>query len=97
MTTVVVSGVVSDSLSGVDPSNGSFAVADDYGLIQPHGSLTVQSSGRYSVSLQLQAARNNNDKEGRHYTITVQAQDRAGNPCTVVTVVTVPLDQGHGK
>lgn len=90
MVPVTVSGNIADALSGVDPSKASFSVKDDYGQIQPSGSITVQSNGSYAFTVQLQALRNGNDKNGRHYTITVYAADKAGNTAAATTIVTVP-------
>jgi len=46
-------------------------------------------------TISLQASRNGNDKDGRHYTITVSAGDFAGNLGVTAAVVIVPHDQGH--
>ncbi|HLV78772.1 MAG TPA: Ig-like domain repeat protein, partial [Chthonomonadaceae bacterium] len=90
MVTVTVSGSMSDALSGLSPASAAFSVIDDYGTVQPSGSISVQSNGSYSFSIQLQASRNGKDKNGRHYTITVRALDMAGNAGSAITVVTVP-------
>jgi hypothetical protein len=41
----------------------------------------------------LPASRNDTDKDGRTFTITVGAKDKAGNPASQSVVVTVPHDQ----
>jgi glycosidase len=92
---VTVSGTISDSLSGVDPSTASYAVVDEYGLVQPSGPVTLGAGGSYSFTISLQASRNGNDSNGRQYTITVSAKDLAGNVGSAATIVTVPHDQGH--
>ena len=71
------------------------AVTDKDGLVQPSGKVTLASNGSYSFTIQLQASQNGNDKDGRQYTITVSAQDNAGNTGSAATDVTVPHDQGH--
>jgi hypothetical protein len=53
------------------------------------------SSGTYSFAVSLQSLRNGNDKDGRQYTIAVQAEDNAGNVGSASTLVVVPHDQGH--
>ena len=53
------------------------------------------SNGSYTFTIQLQASRNGNDTDGRQYTITVSAQDNAGNKGSASTIVTVPHDQGQ--
>jgi glycosidase len=95
MVAVSVSGTITDSLSGVNPSTAAFAVTDEYGQVQPHGPVTLGTGGSYSFSVQLQASRNGNDQDGRHYTITVSASDYAGNVGSGSAVVIVPHDQGH--
>jgi glycosidase len=95
MVPVTISGAITDNLSGVDPSTAAFAVVDEYGQIQPSGPVSLDSGGSYSFTISLQASRNGNDKDGRHYTITVSASDLGGNLGSAATVVTVPHDQGH--
>jgi glycosidase len=95
MVAVTVSGTITDALSGVDPSTAAFAVIDKYGQVQPHGPVTLGTGGSYSFTVQLQASRNGNDLNGRQYTITVSANDYAGNVGSGAAVVTVPHDQGN--
>jgi len=95
MVSVTVSGTITDSLSGVNPSTAAFAVVDEYGLVQPSGPVSLGPGGTYSFAVLLQASRNGNDKDGRQYTITVSADDFAGNLGLAATIVTVPHDQGH--
>ena len=95
MVPVTVSGTITDALSGVNPSTAAFVVTDEYGLIQPHGPVTLGTGGNYSFSIQLQASRNGDDLDGRQYTITVSASDYAGNLGSGSTIVTVPHDQGN--
>ncbi len=92
---VTVSGSMSDLISGIDPTGAVFSVVDDYGQVQPNGSITVRANGSYSFTVMLEAQRNVNDREGRHYYITVLAMDNAGNAASVVVTVLVPHDQGH--
>ena len=95
MVSVTVSGTITDSLSGVNPITAAFAVVDEYGSVQPHGPVHLGPGGNYSFTVLLQASRNGNDTNGRLYTITVSAQDLAGNLGSAATTVTVPHDQGH--
>jgi hypothetical protein len=92
MVPVTISGTITDQTSGV--STATYAVKDEYGSVQPSGSVTLVNSS-YSFNIQLQASRNGNDKDGRQYTITVSARDNAGNQRSVSTGVTVPHDQGQ--
>ena len=95
MVQVTVSGTITDSLSGVNPSTAAFAVVDEYGSVQPSGPVTLGTGGSYSFKVSLQASRNGNDKDGRQYSITVSAKDYAGNLGSAAAIVTVPHDQGH--
>ena len=92
---VNVSGTITDSLSGVNPSTAAFAVMDEYGSVQPSGPVTLGTGGSYSFKVSLQASRNGNDTDGRQYRINVSANDYAGNLGTAAAIVTVPHDQGH--
>ncbi len=95
MAPVVVSGTITDAGSGVDVSTAAYAVTDEYRQVQPMGSVTLRSDGRYSFTIQLQASRNGNDQNGRQYTIIVSALDHAGNKGSAATGVTVPQNQGQ--
>jgi hypothetical protein len=95
MVPVTIFGTITDSLSGVNPTTAAFAVVDEYGTVQPHGPVSLGSGGSYSFTIMLQASRNENDLNGRQYTITVSANEYAGNLGSAATIVTVPHDQGH--
>jgi glycosidase len=95
MVPVTVFGTIMDSLSGVNRSTSAFAVADEYGTVQPSGPVSLGPTGSFSFTVLLQASRNGNDKDGRQYRITVSASDFAGNRGSAATIVTVPHDQGH--
>jgi hypothetical protein len=69
-------------------------VTDEYGSVQPSGPVTVKADGTYVFMIQLQASRNDNDRDGRQYTITVRAVDDEGNKGSAATSVIVPHDQG---
>jgi len=95
MVPVTVSGTIMDSLSGVNPSTAAFVVVDEYGGIQPSGPVSLGPGGSYSFTVSLQASRNGNDKDGRQYTIVIDASDPAGNTSELKIDVTVPHDQGN--
>jgi glycosidase len=95
MIPVTVSGTITDSLSGVNPSTADFVVVDEYGGIQPSGPVSLGPGGSYSFTVSLQASRKENDQDGRQYTITVSAYDFAGNLGSAAATVTVPHQQGH--
>lgn len=93
MLNITISGKVADSLSGVDTGSGTYTTVDSYGQVHPAGSFTIAANGTYSFTIQLEAKRNGQDKDGRIYTITINASDLAGNPCNATVTVTVPHDQ----
>ena len=95
MVPVRISGTITDSGSGVDPSRTAYKVIDDYGICQPSGPMTLGSGGGYSLIIMLQASRKGQDLGGRKYTIMVSAKDIAGNPASASIVVMVPHDQGR--
>jgi hypothetical protein len=95
MTPVLFSGAVTDATSGVDGSSIRFVVTDEYGIVQPSGNVTIAANGTYSFIVPLEASRLGSDWDGRLYTITVTAQDNAGNQASRPTTVTVPHDQGR--
>ena len=86
MRAVTVSGRISDGLSGV--ASTSFRVVDEYGVIQPTGSVTVGADGLYSFKVDLMASREPKDKDGRIYRIFVRAHDAAGNESESSALVT---------
>lgn len=85
MIDVAVTGGASDSLSGV--ASVLFSVKDEYGLVQP------VITG-FNSTIPLEAWRDGNDMDGRHYTISAVITDTAGNRSTVSTEVVVPHDLG---
>jgi hypothetical protein len=54
-------------------------VQDEYGQVQPSGKAVPGADGSYSFTVQLDAQFNRKGRDGRLYTITVQAADRVGN------------------
>jgi streptogramin lyase len=95
---VTISGTITDNElggTGVNASTAAYAVTDKYGLIQPSGPITLGANGSYSFTIQLEASRKGDDKDGRQYIITVSAQDNAGNKGSAATGVLVPHDQGQ--
>ena len=92
---VTVSGTITDADSGVDANRVTYAVKDEYRLVQPRGPITLGGNGSYSFRILLQASRKGNDKDGRQYIVTISALDNAGNQGSDATGVTVPHDQGH--
>ena len=88
----VVTGVLTDGLSGIDTSTLAYQVTDDYGIVQPSGRFTVTGDGWYSFTVNLQSSRRAAHGGERHYRITATASDVSGNAVSASTVVTVPHD-----
>jgi hypothetical protein len=92
MVPVTVSGKVTDGLSGLNPGTLTYTVKDEYGQVQPSGTFQAGPGGSYAFTIQLEARRDGQDKDGRTYTILVQATDAAGNATSATVTVTVPHD-----
>jgi hypothetical protein len=92
MVPVIIAGTMKDAGSGVNESTATYTVTDEYGRVQPSGHINLSSSGIYAFLIQLQASRNAGDRNGRQYTITVSAQDKAGNKGAASTHVTLPYN-----
>ena len=90
---VRVSGTITDSGSGVNPNATIYSVRDEYGKVQPSGAIVLGPGGTYSFTVLLQVSRLGRDIDGRYYTITIQANDNAGNIGLATQSVTVP----HGR
>jgi uncharacterized repeat protein (TIGR01451 family) len=85
MVDVTISGSATDNTSGIGST--TFTVIDEYATISP-------TLSGFNTTIQLQAWREGNDKDGRVYTILVTAKDMANNEATSSTKVICPHDQG---
>jgi probable HAF family extracellular repeat protein len=90
---VTVSGTITSDTT-IPPGGNTYAVIDEYGQVQPSGSIALSADGSYSFGVSLVASRNGNDQDGRTYTIVVSSRDTNGNNASCSAVVTVPHDQG---
>ena len=90
---VIISGTITDALSGVDLSTVKYSVTDDYNRIEPKGAIVLSSTGEFSLNLQLEARRQGNDRNGRVYSVCLKAKDLAGHASQAVLRITVPHDQ----
>jgi hypothetical protein len=93
MVPVTISGMITDTESGVDAHSLTFSVQDEYGEVQPAGAITLGAGGTFSFTVSLRAARHGSDRDGRRYTVVVRAKDNAGNQGSSSAVVTVPHDR----
>jgi hypothetical protein len=94
MVPVTVSGTITGN-TGCKVTGATYAVADEYGRVQPSGPVTVGAGGAYSFTFQLQASRLGSDLDGRLYTITVTATNNTGKSRSQTATVIVPHDQRH--
>ena len=77
MVPVIVSGAVRDGTVAVNASTVTYAVIDEYGRIQPSGTVAIGVNGSYTFTVSLEASRDGRDKDGRQYTIIVSAENNA--------------------
>ncbi len=96
---VVVEGVATDALSGIDLESGEFEVIDEYNQVEPGGAFDMDDDGSFRFSVPLTASRLGRDRDGRTYTLKVSVLDEAGNVRVVSYKILVPHDQrgGGGK
>ena len=95
MLPVTISGTITDTGTGCTVTSAAYAVTDEYGLVQPSGSIIVGADGGYSLIVPLQASRLGPDLDGRLYTVSVSATNNAGKTGLQAYTVIVPHDQGH--
>lgn len=88
--TVTVSGTMTDLLSGLDVTTGTYSVVDEYGQINPSGAITIFPNGSYSFNVRLSPVRQAKDKNGRLYAITIKVKDNLGFEGSKVVNVVVP-------
>jgi hypothetical protein len=88
---VVLFGSVRDAGSGI-PQGLSYGVVDEYLSVQPSGTAPIHASGRYWLSVGLEARRRGDDLDGRHYQVVIHVKDRAGNTATSTVNIVVPHD-----
>jgi hypothetical protein len=90
--TVTLSGNGADAVSGL--ASVSYVVTDEYGTplsIAPRA-LSGQSA-TWTETLNLEARRNGDDRDGRLYRVTATITDLAGLTSTATTDILVPHDQ----
>jgi hypothetical protein len=91
---VTISGSAIDGQSGIAAIQ--YSVIDEYGEVQPSGSIP-SSNGPFSFTIALLQDRRGNDKDGRRYTITAVAVDGAGNTKAAAPIVVNVHDQRKRK
>jgi len=80
--------------SGCSINETGFSIEDEYGTYTRVGKFTADGDGAFSIPLPVEAWRTGQDKDGRHYTITLFAEDDAGIGTSEVLNAVVPHDQG---
>jgi hypothetical protein len=70
-----------------------YRIEDEYGVYTGTGEMTLGTDNTFAVSIPVEAWREGNDKDGRHYSITLYAEDEAGTGTSPGLVVLVPHDQ----
>jgi hypothetical protein len=87
---VSVSGSVTASGCAPTLTSVRYVVHDEYGQLRFHGSTPIASDGTFSFKVPLVASRRGDDRDGRHYRITIRARTAGGAVGTARTIVTVP-------
>ena len=91
MVDVTITGNASDAGAGLDTV--SYIMMDEYGEFAYSGDIEISANGDFSFIMSLKAERTGSDKDGRTYSVTVTAADKAGNTSVQSTAISVPHDQ----
>lgn len=94
MQEVVVAGRA-ELPSGCSLLEMGYAIEDEYNVYTAVGTIPIRSDGTFSLTLPVEASRVGQDKDGRHYTISLYARDEAGIGTRAGLVVVVPHDKGN--
>jgi hypothetical protein len=95
MMPVTFSGTITEAQTGCSITSAAYVVTDEYGKVQPSGTLALGPGGAYSITVSLQASRLGSDLDGRLYTITVGTSNNTGKTGSQSGMVIVPHDQGR--
>jgi hypothetical protein len=90
---VSLSGSIIASGCSLNLTSARYVVQDEYGQVQPQGSIAIGDDGTFSFNVQLLASRRGGDRNGRKYTITISAQTADGAIGSTTAIVTVPHNQ----
>lgn len=92
MTQVIASGTIQVP-DGCTLAEAGYAIEDEYGVLSGVGTLPVAGNNTFTLALPVEAMRYGNDKDGRHYVVTVFARDEAGFASSEPREILVPHDQ----
>jgi hypothetical protein len=92
---VTISGNAFDAGTGV--ARIEWRVLDEYKQYEPTGTYQLSGNGPFSFQIGLLNARRGNDKDGRHYTITMTVFDAAGNQLALPTPLVVNIHDQSGQ
>ena len=82
--------------NGCSLSEVGYSIDDEYHVYTGVGEITIDANGYFSVTIPVEASREGQDKDGRHYHIILFAQDEAGTGTSQTFDVVVPHDmRGH--
>jgi len=79
---VTVAGSVTDNISGVNPTSGTYTITDSKSNNVVNGTFTIDASGNFSFSVDISRTNNgnpNNINSRRYYTFTIYVADNLGN------------------
>lgn len=91
MTQVVLSGTVRMP-EGCMTAEAGYSIEDEYGVMSGVGTVQLGPGGSFSAALPVEAMRHGQDKDGRHYSITVFVRNEVGTGASLSRTVTVPHD-----
>lgn len=92
LTQVVVSGNIV-APEGCTVAEAGYAVEDEYKLLSSMGEVRIETDGAFTLVLPVEAMRYGQDKDGRHYQVTLYARDEAGLAASEPQLVVVPHDR----
>jgi len=78
-------------------SEVGYSIDDEYHVYTGVGEITIDANGYFSAVIPLEAWREGKDKDGRHYRVTLFAQDEAGTGAGQTLEVVVPHDMRAGN
>jgi hypothetical protein len=73
--------------------DAGYSLDDEYGVYTAMGSFSIGPDGSFTAYIPVEAWRDGNDKDGRHYTITLFAENQAGLGASPPYHVLVPHDR----